>query len=65
MAIINDEEMLPEIISDLIENYNYTEKEAKEWAEENGSKIISAMWDEYSRFMEQEAVYKEQYGEDE
>jgi len=56
---INDKALGDEMESDIMENYNYSELEAKEWVEEFGSDVISDMWDAYSHNMEENAVYKD------
>jgi hypothetical protein len=58
MSIINDKELYEEVIQDLIDSRGYTEEEAKEWLVEYGDYLISAMWDEYSSFIEYYAEYK-------
>ena len=55
---INDKVMKQEIVSDLMESYCYTEKDAKAWAEELGSEVVSGMWDAYNRYIEENAEYK-------
>jgi len=54
---INDEAMKIEIIGDLVTHRGYPEEEAKLWTEEHGSKIISAMWDAESAYIEENAQY--------
>ena len=56
---INDIVLGGEMVDDLMDNYNYSELEAKEWVEEFGSDVISDMWDAYSSKMEEDAVYKD------
>jgi len=58
MAVIDDKEMLECMIEDLIENYHYTEDEAKEFAKNNGSSIVNDMWDAYSHYFEEYATFK-------
>ncbi len=58
MSIISDKELGEEVINDLTTFRGYSEKEAKEWLSNYGEKLISAMWDEYSAFIEQFAEYK-------
>ena len=57
-GVINDKAMQQEMEDDLQNNYNYTIKEAKEWVEDNGSAVVSDMWDAYSRYLEENAIYK-------
>ena len=45
---INDEEMLKEITTDLVNTFGFTEERAKEIASNNASYIVNRMWDEYS-----------------
>lgn len=52
--IINDNEMYAEIVTDLINRYDWEEKKAMQWANEHGASIVSTMWDAYSQYMEQE-----------
>ena len=59
---INDEVIKGEMVSDLMENYNYTEKDAEAWVKELGGEVISEMWDAYSRFIEENSEYKEEEG---
>ena len=56
---INDKAMYSEMLNDLSENYNYNKQEAEEWIEEFGSSLVSGMWDEYSHFMEENAIFKD------
>ena len=58
-TVINDKAIIKCIIDDLKENYNYTEKEARKWAEEEGESVVNDMWDAYSYYFETYAVYKE------
>lgn len=43
--------MMDEIVVDLVDGYGYTLKEARKWAEENGSNIVDAMWSEYGKYI--------------
>jgi hypothetical protein len=58
MSIINDKELKEEVILDLINFRGYTKEEAEEWLSEYEEDLISAMWNEYSFFIEQHAEYK-------
>jgi hypothetical protein len=58
MSIISSRELWEEVIRDLITFRKYTKEEAKEWLSEYEEDLISAMWNEYSFFIEQHAEYK-------
>ena len=58
MSIISDKELGEEVIQDLTAFRGYSEEEAQTWLLEYGEDLISAMWDEYSAFIEQHAEYK-------
>lgn len=58
MSIISDKELGEEVIQDLTTFRGYSKEEAQEWLQEYGEDLISAMWDEYSSFIEQYAEYK-------
>lgn len=55
---INDAVIKAEMVNDLEENYSYTMLDAEEWVRDNGECVISDMWDSYSEYMQENAVYK-------
>ena len=58
VSIINDGAMTQCMEDDLQQNYEYTIAEAHEWIEEHGEEDVGAMWDEYSHYFEDNAMYK-------
>jgi hypothetical protein len=58
MSIISDKELGEEVIQELTDFRGYSEEEAQEWLLEYGEDLVSAMWAEYSSFIEQHAEYK-------
>ena len=54
----NDKAMKSEMINDLEENYNYTAEEAEEWVTEHGSRVVDGMWNDYTSYLEQFAIYR-------
>ena len=57
--IINDNAMLEQIIEDLEDHRNLSNYESTLWAKEHGDAIVSAMWDEYSLYLENNAPYQD------
>ena len=55
--IINDNAMLEQVIEDLEDHRNMSNYNATVWAKEHGEAIVSAMWDEYSRYIEINAPF--------
>lgn len=55
---INDTAMKQEMITDLTENYNYSEVDAQTWVQEHGHRVVSEMWDAYTDYFERHAEYK-------
>ena len=55
--VINDNEMLEQVIEDLEDHRNMSNYNATIWAKEHSEAIVSAMWDEYSRYIENNAPF--------
>ena len=58
MDVINDALLKEEIIADLMQNYEYSQEEAEDFADAHGNKLVSDMWDVYSYYLESFAEYK-------
>jgi len=56
--VINDKNIHEEIVSDLMVHYDWQEDRAKGWADVHGAGIVSAMWDAYSHYIEEEVNKK-------
>ena len=56
---INDKVIYQTIVDDLLER-GYLQIDAEIWVREHGSKIISNMWDEYTRYIEDYAEFKDE-----
>jgi len=53
MAVINEKEFEEVVIESLVENFEYSEKKAKEFVDSYGENIVEAMWDAFSNELEQ------------
>jgi hypothetical protein len=53
MAVINEKEFEEVVIESLVENFEYSEKKAKEFVDAYGENIVEAMWDAFSNELEQ------------
>ena len=54
---INDNVIKQEMVSDLMENYNYKLLDAEAWVRNEGECVISDMWEAYSSYIENNAEY--------
>jgi hypothetical protein len=50
--IIIDENLQKEIEKDLIDQYDYSLKDAEKFAKENRAAIVSSIWDTYYKYLD-------------
>ena len=58
MQIINGNAIFEQIIYDLENHKNISNHNAVKWAEKHDESIVSAMWDAYSKYIEENKPYQ-------